>query len=164
MFLVLAELSTFASPGKGEERAGDVCAQSGSGKRFGSVSKPPPFFFFPPLVPIDNHEPVQPAAKRGTSTRDGLIELAWQRSPFYFAAGFSFSDFYRRPRTAKVYACRFSRAFRISTTRSSNTHISHVFFSFLFRRINVGRRPIKASSLIQRERTYARDDLIIKCK
>jgi len=87
-----------------------VCAQSRSGKRSRSVSKSA--LFFPLLVPIDIHEPIQPAAKCGTSTRDGLIErladvlhfISQRDSRF---SGFGFLEFLSF--TAR-YACRFSRA------------------------------------------------------
>lgn len=62
-----------------ERRAFNVCFSEtrvctvGLGKAF-RISFQAGLLLFFPIDPIDNHEPVQPAAKRGTSTRDGLIE------------------------------------------------------------------------------------------
>lgn len=81
-------------------------------------SRPSPFFS---PIPIDNHEPVQPAVKCGTSTRDGLIERL-ATFPILFR-GRVFVLGFLSP--VAQYACRFSR---ISTTRSSITHIFHTSF------------------------------------
>lgn len=75
------KLATFAPPRV------DVCAQSG--KRSRSVSRPALFF---PSIPIDIHESVRSAAERPPGM--GLSNVAsGRRSPFYFAANFSFLGF-----------------------------------------------------------------------
>lgn len=90
-----SELSTSAPPRV------DVCAQSGSGKRSRSVSKLA--LFFSPPVPIDIHEPVRPAAKCGTSTRDGLIErCVWSTFSILFHGGVLVSRIFIAYRAIRV--------------------------------------------------------------
>lgn len=105
------KLSTFAPPRV------DVCAQSG--KRSRSVSKPASFF---PSVPIDIHEPVRPAAKCGTSTRDGLIErCVWPMFSILFRGGFLVSRIFIAHRAIRV---------------SFPSHVPHLYerrlFSYIF--------------------------------
>lgn len=111
------KLSTFAPPRV------DVCAQSGSGKRSRSVFKPA---LFSPSSLSTSTSLFDPRRNAERPLGMGLSNVAsGRRSPFYFAAGFSFLGFLSP--TAQ-YACRFPRMFRISTSGGcSPPHISPRF-------------------------------------
>jgi len=115
----------------------------------------PLLLFFP--VPIDNHEPVQPAAKCGTSTRDELIERL-AAFPYFISRQGSRSRIFIADRVETRVG--FSRALRIFTTTSSDTYISRVLFPFSYtykcwnRRRTIERPTTR--SLVQPERSPRR--------
>lgn len=72
----------------------------GLGKTFQISFQAGSFF---PFVPIDIHEPVRPAAKCGTSTRDGLIErCVWPTFSILFRGGFLVSRIFIAHRAIRV--------------------------------------------------------------
>lgn len=137
-----SKLSTTAPPRV------DVCAQSRSGKTFQISFQVGPFFSLRSSLSTST-ELVRPAAKCGERPPGmGLSNVAsGRRSPFYLAMGFSFLGFLSRP--PRSTRCRFSRVFRISTTRAGCPPI-HIFSTFF--PLSPSLPPSRASRALESDR------------
>lgn len=118
----------------------------------------PLLLFFP--VPIDNHEPVQPAAKCGTSTRDGLIERL-AAFPYFISRQGSRSRIFIADRVERVERVSASLARSASSRRHLPTRTFHASF-FPFRtHINVGIVVVRSRdrhTVVSSNVSVARDD------
>lgn len=143
----------------------DVCVQSGSGKRSGSVSKPA--LFFPPLVPIDIHEPVGGEmwnVHQGWAYRTLRV---WPTFSILFRGEFSVSRIFIIHRAVRVSF--FSRVlYRGRRAGCPRTYIFlHVFFFPLpcttstFRRCPIKKRILLCEHIVTSRKVVPRQYIYI---